>query len=194
MASDPPVIVIAAGGDGTRIGGNKPALHFGGQRLIDRMIAWARPQTDMLALAVRPNDGDWGTGLPLLYDRHQNIGPISALSSAMQAARSRQRENLLLIGCDLPFLPLDLIERLSAGRENQIAAMPISHGRIHPMAGLWRVIPDQLEQWIEAGGQSMWRFARDMGMAEVVWTETPDPFTNINDHATLVQAEVHLKS
>lgn len=158
------------------------------------MVAWARPQTDALALAVRASDGDWGTGLPCLYDTHQDIGPISALLSAMHAAQAQHRGCLLLIGCDLPFLPPNLIARLMAAGGDQAVAMPVSQGRVHPMAALWRVVPDQLEAWISAGGQSMWRFAREVGMTEVVWQETPDPFTNINDPTALARAEALLKS
>ena len=65
MAPEPPLIVIAAGGDGSRIGGDKPARLLAGERLIDRTCAWARQHSDAVALAVRPGNGDWGTGLPL---------------------------------------------------------------------------------------------------------------------------------
>ena len=160
------MIVIAAGGDGVRIGGRKPERLLAGQRLIDHMIHWARPQTEHLALAVRPADGDWGTGLPLLYDRHQDIGPISALASAMHAAHNAQQPMVLLIGCDTPFLPKDLIPRLADALTDHGAALPCSHGRVHPMATLWRTDPARLDTWIAQGGQSMWRFAREIGAAK----------------------------
>jgi len=194
LACERPLIVIAAGGDGSRIGGAKPERMLGGQRLIDRMVLWANQQTDAIALAVRNGDGDWGTGLPLLYDRYDHIGPISALASALHEAQRMARKTVLLIGCDLPFLPDDLIPRLSAVLAENGVSMPLSQGRLHPMAALWRTEPARLDQWIQTGGQSMWRYARDIGMAEVLWTETPDPFTNINDLDALARAEQHFKT
>ena len=192
MACERPLIVIAAGGDGSRIGGAKPERMLGGQRLIDRMVFWANQQTDAIALAVRDGNEDWGTGLPLLYDRYDHIGPISALASALHEAQRMARKTVLLIGCDLPFLPDDLIPRLSAVLAENGVSMPLSQGRLHPMAALWRTEPARLDQWIQQGGQSMWRYARDIGMADVLWTETPDPFTNINDLDALARAEQQL--
>lgn len=194
MACERPLIVIAAGGDGSRIGGAKPERMLGGQRLIDRMVFWANQQTDAIALAVRDGNEDWGTGLPLLYDRYDHIGPISALASALHEAQRMARKTVLLIGCDLPFLPDDLIPRLSAVLAENGVSMPLSQGRLHPMAALWRTEPARLDQWIQQGGQSMWRYARDIGMADVLWTETPDPFTNINDLDALARAEQQFKT
>lgn len=194
MVFDPPLIVIAAGGDGSRLGGNKPTRLLNEQRLIDHIVLWARDHSDTIMLAVRQGGSDWGTGLPLLYDRYQDIGPISALESAMREALRQGRETLVLLGCDLPFLPEDMISRLSQALGDKAAALPVSHGRIHPMAGLWRAAPERLDDWIQKGGQSMWRFAQEAGMAEVVWTELPDPFTNINDQGTLTFAEELIKT
>lgn len=84
--ADAPLIVIAAGGDGRRMGGDKPLRLLNGQRLIDRMVEWAKGHSDAVALAVRAGGDDWGTGLPLLTDAYEGIGPISALSSAMHGA------------------------------------------------------------------------------------------------------------
>lgn len=194
MAPDAPLIVIAAGGDGSRIGGAKPARTLGGQRLIDRTVAWATAHSDAVALAVRAGDGDWGTGLPVLIDPHTGIGPISALSSAMREAHRLRRNGVLLIGCDLPFLPDDLVTRLRAALPGHAAALPVSGGRLHPMAGLWCGDPERIERWIAQGGQSLWRYAREAGMAEVVWADAPDPFANVNDAKALAAAEQRLKT
>lgn len=176
--------MIAAGGSGSRIGGNKP----------ERLLGQARQHSDAVALAVRPGDSDWGSGLPLLFDTLEGIGPISALHSAISEAARREREAVLMIGCDLPFLPADLVLRLSAVLPGNGASMPVSIGRLHPMAALWRSTPEPLEQWIESGGQSLWRFAEAIGMAKVEWSETPDPFANVNDAAALAAAEERIRT
>lgn len=188
------MIVIAAGGSGSRMGGNKPERLLGEVRLIDRACTWARQHSDTVALAVRPADGDWGTGLPLLFDTMEGIGPISALHSAIGEAARQEREAVLMIGCDLPFLPADLVQRLSAALPGNGAAMPVSSGRLHPMASLWRSEMEPLAQWIESGGQSLWRFAEAIGMAKVEWDETPDPFANVNDAAALAAAEKRIRT
>jgi len=194
LAPEPPLIVIAAGGSGSRIGGNKPERLLGGTRLIDRACNWAGQHSDALALAVRPGDDDWGTGLPLLFDSMEGIGPISALRSAVCEGARQGRAATLLIGCDLPFLPDDLVLRLSAALPGHGVAMPVSGGRLHPMAALWRNKVEPLERWIAEGGQSLWRYAEAIGLVQVEWAETPDPFANVNDPAALTAAEQRIRT
>lgn len=195
MAFERPAIVIAAGGDGARIGGGKPARMLGGLRLIDHAVAWARRHGDAVALAVRPGDGDWGTGCPLLFDGHRDIGPISALASAFDHARAQRRPAVLMIGCDMPFLPDDLVERLSSALDGHGAALPVSCGRLHPTAALWRPDSGALDAYVARGGQSLRRFAGEVGMAEVAWDAAgPDPFANINDAAALAAAEARIRT
>jgi len=194
LAPDPPLIVIAAGGSGSRFGGNKQERLLGEVRLIDRACNWARQHSDAVALAVRPGDNDWGTDLPLLFDAMEGIGPISALYSAICEGARQKREAVLLIGCDLPFLPNDLLQRLGAALPGHGVAMPVSKERLHPMAALWRSETGPLERWIADGGQSLWRFAEAVGMAKVEWDETPDPFANVNDAAALAAAEERIRT
>lgn len=163
------------------------------RRLIDHVCEWAHRHSDAVALAVRPGDGDWGTGLPLLTDVQQDIGPISALESALREGARQGRDAVLLLGCDLPFLPEDLIPRLRAALPGNGAAVPVSAGRLHTMAALWRNTPAPLAAWIAGGGQSLWRYAQAVGMAEVAWDAPPDPFANVNDAAALAEAERRIR-
>lgn len=188
-----PLIVIAAGGSSSRMGGDKPSRILGGKRLIDWMVDWATRHSDAVALSMRDKGHDWGTGLPVLTDAHRGIGPISALASAMNGAVASSRTAVLLIGCDMPFLPNNLLARLRSGLAGNAAVLPVSAGRLHPMAGLWRADPTSIEAWIAKGGQSLWGYARHVGMAEVVWTDVPDPFANINDPLALNAAEERLR-
>lgn len=186
-----PAVVIAAGGEGTRIGGNKPGRVLAGRTLLDHAISWARTQTDLVALAVRSGAEIDADGLPVLTDRDPGIGPISALASAFRFAIDHQRSHVALIGCDLPFLPPDMIARLCARIGDRGAAMPASAGRHQPMATLWRADEEPLVRFMAGGGRSLWRFAATVGVEEVEWAtgETGDPFLNINDPQALEEAE-----
>ncbi|MBK9589658.1 MAG: molybdenum cofactor guanylyltransferase [Sphingomonadales bacterium] len=166
---------------------------LGGQRLIDRMAGWARRHSDAVALSVRAGGQDWGTGLPLLTDPHVGIGPISALASAMEGASAMRRSHVLLIGCDMPFLPDNLIPRLISAICGAGAAVPESGGYLHPLAALWRVDVAAVERYIAAGGQSVRRFAETVGLVRVAWDLLPDPFANINDAALLAKAEARFR-
>lgn len=188
-------IVIAAGGEGSRIGGTKPFRKLAGQNLILHGIAWARSHSATLAVAVRRPVRELPSGIIQLPDRIPGLGPISALQSAFAFARERKIDTVLLIACDMPFLPHDLVERLmSALGEGYGAAIPESGGRWHPMAGLWRVDEDLLEAYLAGGGRSLWKFAKEVGAATVTWNSQPDPFANINDAAALAEAEARIRN
>lgn len=193
LPPDRPLIVIAAGGDGHRIGGTKPLRMLGGRRLIDHAADWANRHGEAM-IAVRPGDGDWGSGLPLLTDSHAGIGPISALASGMAHAAAQGRRQMMLIGCDMPFLPDDLVPRLAGAIGDAGAAMPESGGFLHPLATLWRADAKAVDAYIAAGGQSVRRFAETLGMVRVTWDDAPDSFTNVNDTAALAAAEARIRA
>ena len=190
----PPAIVIAAGGEGERIGGGKPARQLGDRRLIDHAIGWARARSDCVALAVRRDMALPGADLPLLTDREDSIGPIAALASAAAFAAAQGRRHVLLIGCDMPFLPDDLIHGLSRAITDAAAAIPRRAGRLHTLAGLWRSDPAAVAQWIAGGGRSLWGYAEGAGLVVVDWPEAgADPFANINTPEDLAAAEARLR-
>lgn len=189
-----PVIIIAAGGEGRRLGGGKPERLLGGRSLLAHAIARAAPQTDCLAIAVRDPAQVATGGLPLLSDATPGLGPISALASAFRFAAQQGRARALLIGCDQPFLPLDLAATLAAAIGDQRVAMPVREGKFQPLAALWQVDEAELAAYIAGGGRSLWRFAAQRGVLHVAWpvdSAAPDPFANINDPATLAAAEQH---
>jgi molybdopterin-guanine dinucleotide biosynthesis protein A len=186
----PPAIVIAAGGEGRRMGGAKPLRELGGRRLIDHACAWARRHGGPCAIAVRAADQVPQAALPLLIDEHPGIGPVSALLSAMRFARREGCEAVLLIGCDQPFLPADLPARLQAAIGACAVAMPVSGGKDQPLASLWRLAESEVAAFIAGGGRSLWRLAEQLGAVRAEWepaSPTCDPFANINDPASLAR-------
>lgn len=192
----PPAIVIAAGGEGQRIGGNKPVRLLGGRPLLAHAIENAAAQSDCVAVAVREAGQIEAGSLPLLCDAAPGRGPISALASAFAFAATHARAEVLLIGCDQPFLPHDLAARLGAMLGAGKVAMPVSRGKYQPLAALWRVDQAALADYVAQGGASLWRFAAAQGVVHVAWADdgARDPFANINDPVALAEAEAHLST
>lgn len=196
IAPPAPAIVIAAGGEGQRIGGRKPLRLLGRLPLLAYAIANAAAQSDCMAVAVREAGQIDAGGLPLLCDAVPGRGPISALVSAFDFAAAQNRPEVLLIGCDQPFLPHDLATKLGAALGANKVAMPVSRGKYQPLAALWRVDQMALADYIAQGGASLWRFAAAQGVVHVAWADdgARDPFANINDPVALAEAEAHLST
>lgn len=179
------------------MGGDKPQRRLGGRSLLEHAIARAASQSDCLAIAVRDAQQVGqvaASALPVLSDAMPGLGPISALASAFRFAAQQRRACVLLVGCDQPFLPLDLAPILASALGDHQVVMPVCGGKYQPLAALWRVDQAALADYIAGGGRSLWRFAAQRGVVHVAWPvdgDAPDPFANINDPATLAAAEQH---
>lgn len=191
-----PAIVVAAGGAGRRIGGNKPGRLLDGRPLLEHVLDWARRGSDCLALAV----ADAGetlppVDLPLLTDPQPNLGPIAALASAFAFAAAQGRSHVLLVACDMPVLPDDLVLRLTAAIGATAAAIPATEGLLHPLAALWRADPPALARYIAGGGRAPRGYAAEAGLVTVDWPVTgADPFLNVNTPDDLAAAEAMLRT
>lgn len=188
-------VVIAAGGNGYRIGGNKPDLILGGTSLIDRIMSRATIWSQMIAVALRDKPQfALPAGTEFLFDTEEDGGPLSALSSALAFAQSKKANHVLLIPCDMPFLPADLLQRLVQEIGSSQVAVARSDGQIHPISALWSVdaLP-KLAEYATGGRRSLIGFAETMEMKLVDWNgEYPDPFFNINTPKDYKKAEKFL--
>lgn len=190
----PPAIVIAAGGAGLRLGGNKPARLLAGRPLLDHMLDWARQGSDCLAVSMARGIAE-PAGLPVLPDAQPDLGPIAALASALAFAAEQGRNHVMLVACDMPLLPAGLVARLVEAIGPAAAAIPASDGLLHPLAALWRAEPERLADYIARGGRAPRGYAAEAGMVRVDWPAAePDPFHNVNTPEDLARAERLLAS
>lgn len=183
--------VILAGGRGSRLGGcTKSLLPLGNSTVLAEIIRRLAPQTGALAIAARKEQGEFsGFGLPVLWDRQNDRGPLSGILSALEWAAGHGRREVLTVAGDTPFLPCDLVTRLG-----RVPACAESNGRIHPLIALWPVscltlLRETLEKATVSGdryGLAVRPFASALGMKTVTFEKTSqDPFFNINTYEDL---------
>ena len=183
-----PAVVILAGGEGRRIGGDKPLRRLGGRTLLERAIERARGWSDEVAVAVRKADQVGDLEVKVLIDPPGLEGPLGGLASALRL----EREAVLTIPCDAPFLPDDLPDRLAAALTGRAAALAASGGRVHPVCALWRT--DTLvnvREYAASGRRSLIGFAEAIGFVSVEWPE--GAFFNVNSSEDLAEAEARLR-
>lgn len=185
--------VVLAGGEGSRIGGDKPLRLLAGQSLLDRAVTQARRWSADVAVSFR-HAGQF----PLPDDIEQILdeageGPLAGLQAALDFARRQNLEAVLTVPCDVPFAPDDLAERLCDALGGCIAAaLATSGGQLHPACGLWMSATlDALPAYRATGRSSLWGFAEHVGFAAVEWPDAP--FFNVNSAADLAEAEARLR-
>jgi molybdopterin-guanine dinucleotide biosynthesis protein A len=184
-----PAVVILAGGEGSRIGGGKPLRLLKDRSLLDRAIRRALSWSEEVTIAARSRGQVGDPGLPVLLDPPGLEGPLGGLASALRL----DRQAVLTIPCDMPFLPDDLPARLAEALGGRGVALAASGGHVHPVCGLWRA--DALAQvpaYAESGRRSLIGFAESIGYATVEWAG--EPFFNVNSREDLAEAERRLAS
>ncbi len=120
--------VVLAGGASSRMGAPKPLMAFRGARLIDAVIARARPQVGRLAIDVpRAAAGEYlyENVLPDLYG--ETLGPLCGVVTGLAWLEA---DLLATFPCDAPFLPRDLVAQLARHAAPVVA-------REAPVYGLW---------------------------------------------------------
>jgi len=182
--------VILAGGEGSRIGGDKPMRLLGGTTLLDRAIDYASGLSDKVAVAVR--DQQVGEArVAVIRDDPTIEGPLAGLVAALGFGRDENADAVLTLPADMPFLPPDLTDRLAEELANNRAAIARSGGHIHPVCGLWLTAAlDFVAEYLASGRRSIRGLAETVGYVAVDWPADPeDPFFNINTSADLAEAE-----
>jgi molybdopterin-guanine dinucleotide biosynthesis protein A len=189
-------VVILAGGEGSRIGGDKPLRLLGGRRLIDRAKELARQWSEVLAVSVRDAGQVGGTDPACIADEPGIDGPLGGLVAALRFVKISGCEAVLTIPADMPFLPGDLKKRLSEALGDAGAALASSGGHLHPVCGLWSARAlDSVPHYLASGRRSLKGFAETVGYSSVEWPSEPsDPFFNINSAKDLAAAERLLRA
>lgn len=176
-------IVILAGGEGRRIGGQKPERLLRGRRLIDIAVARASCWNAPVVVSVRRKGQAPAIEPQEILDRVGIEGPLAGLLAAIDWAKQANVDRFLTIPCDMPLLPDDLMPRLL---ESSVAedrpAVACCDGQRHPICAVWpRSAFDKLEDYASTGDRSLAGALVFCSATEVVWrVECSDQFININ--------------
>ena len=155
---------ILAGGQSRRFGSDKALAMLDGRPLIAHAIAALAAECSSVVVCGR----DW-PGHTTLPDRPgPGLGPLAGLCAALHHARMTGHGAVLTSACDLPHLPLGLLQRLSPGPA-------IAAGQ--PTLGLWPAsLADALEAHLLSGIRSLFSWVEACGVRSV----DCGPLPNIN--------------
>ena len=200
MTSAPlPLGLVLAGGLARRMGGgDKTRIRIGGKTILERVLARLKPQCAAVILNANGDPARFAdTGLPVVPDTVPDFaGPLAGILAGLDwaAAHAPAIADVASVPGDCPFLPGDLVARLSAAR--QAAGVPLACARSgdwrHPVVGLWRVAlrEDLRKALVEEDMHKIETWTARHGIAVGDWPATPiDPFFNVNTPADVAEAE-----
>jgi molybdopterin-guanine dinucleotide biosynthesis protein A len=128
--------VMLAGGESRRFGREKAFAALGSAP----MVSWGVRALEAAGLAVGIGSDDEGVeaslGVPARPDLEAGIGPIGGLWTALQWARERGNDGVLLLGCDMP-LVTEAILRMVLGWSNTApTVVPVGSDGPEPLCAL----------------------------------------------------------
>jgi molybdopterin-guanine dinucleotide biosynthesis protein A len=195
MAGHEIAAVVLAGGLSSRMGGgNKPLVPLAGRPLLAHILDRLGSQVERIAINANGDPVRFAPfGLPVIADTISDFpGPLAGVLAGMEwAARLGVATRLATVAGDTPFLPIDLVARLSAAPSEHIATAA-SGGRSHPVFGLWPLeLRSDLERFIDGGGRRVSDFIarHPSSVVDFATRGALDPFFNVNTPEDLAAAE-----
>jgi molybdopterin-guanine dinucleotide biosynthesis protein A len=199
MTAAGPLGVVLAGGLARRMGGgDKARLRIGGRTIIERVLARLKPQCAALILNANGDPARFAdTGLAVVPDSVPDFaGPLAGILAGLDWAAREAPDvaDIVSVPGDCPFLPEDLVARLSAARTREAAPLACARSGEwrHPVVGLWPVaLRGDLRQALVAEGmRKIEAWTARHGVAVADWPAVPvDPFFNINTPDDAAEAE-----
>jgi molybdenum cofactor guanylyltransferase len=136
-------------------GGDKSLLDLAGEPMLARIIHTLAPQVDALAINANGDPDRFRRfGLPFLADTVPGLpGPLAGILAGLIWAQDKHARWLVTTAGDTPFLPGDLIARLSGDVDSRTVAVAACEGRTHPVCALWPVsLMNDLDGYLRSGG------------------------------------------
>ena len=186
--------VILAGGQGSRLGGlDKGLLELKNRPLIQHVIDRIQPQvSNIMISANRHIDAYSNFGFEVYEDDIPDFaGPLAGILKALQHC---QNEWLLVVPSDSPFIPNDLVQRLSDNIESNKIAIPHDGKYLHPTFALvHKSLTSSLNEFLQQGERKARVWMQQQKHSIVDFSDQVDAFININTENDLKSAEQHFK-
>ena len=184
--------IVLAGGQGRRMGGvDKGLVTLGGRPMVAHVLDRIAPQVAEVLINANQNADRYGAlGYPVVADA---VGGFAGPLAGLHAGMSRAAHALVVtVPCDSPFLPADLVARLSAALDANHSQLAVARtfDQPHPVFCLVRrdVLP-HLEAFLTGGGRKIDAWYATLNVVEVPFDDEADAFRNINTAGELTDAE-----
>ena len=175
-------------------GQDKGLLPLAGKPLIAHVLERLAPQVDQLAINANRNQTQYADfGVPVFSDRLDDFqGPLAGMAAALEQADT---EWVVLLPCDSPFIPPDLVARLRRAMDTQDSDIAVAHDgrRMQPVwVLLRRNLLASLQQTLAGDERKVDRWYAKHRTALVDLSDYPEAFTNANTPEELQALEQEL--
>jgi molybdopterin-guanine dinucleotide biosynthesis protein A len=184
--------LVLAGGQGRRMGSiDKGLVLLQGEPMVRHVIERLAPQVDEILINANRNISEYEAfGHPVFRDCIDGfVGPLAGLQAGLTHA---EHPLVVTVPCDSPFLPRDLVSRLSHALTERQADLAVARtfDQPHPVFALVRrsLLP-HLSAFLEHGGRKIDAWYASLKAIEVAFDDEADAFRNINTADELKEAD-----
>lgn len=187
--------LILAGGRAQRMAGcDKGLAELQGKPMICHVIERLQPQLDLIRINANRNQSTYAAlgvidraseakSVPytVISDSLSGFqGPLAGIAEGLQQCPT---EWMLVVPCDTPLLPTDLVERMVQQLQQVNAEIAVAHDgqRLQPVVALIkRSLHSSLLDYLAAGDRKIDRWYVMHDYCEVCFSDQPQAFLNIN--------------
>ena len=175
--------LILAGGRGSRMGSVDKGLQlFKSRPMVAHVLTRFQPQVDEILINANRSIEDYEKfGFQVIADAIDGFaGPLAGLHIGMTHAT---HPLVATVPCDSPFLPLDLIARLTTALHAADAELAVAKtfDQPHPVFCLVKTsLAPHLQAFLESGQRKIDKWTNTLKIVEVQFDDEEAAFSNIN--------------
>ena len=129
-------LLVLAGGQSRRMGRPKAWLEVANTVLLRYVVERLAPAfSEVMVSFAEPEQMEQHLPYRVVFDRKRAAGPLAGLEAGLETAR---HDVLFAVGCDMPYVTLNVAELAVAAARNCDAAIPRHDGLYEPVCGAYR--------------------------------------------------------
>lgn len=181
MFEMPITAIILAGGKSMRMHQDNKGLQLlKGQPLYSHVIARIKPQVNYILINSNRDIAQYQQSqYPVITDKIGGyLGPLAGIYSGLMVTMTNWN---LIVSCDTPFLPFDLVKRLQQHCSDHLAAYVFDGERAHPTIMLiHRQLAPLIKRYLLRGERKLCGLLEEINAIQVDFSDNPQAFSNIN--------------
>lgn len=179
MIAHPISCIILAGGESKRMHGeDKGLVDFNGQPLITHAIAKLKNQVDDIVISANRNFEIYrqfsSTVIPDIAEKN---GPLSGISSSLPDC---QHDLVLVVPCDMPYLPDNLVDKLSSNIGHSDIAIIEVQQRLQLVFLMRQSLLTSVRDHLSTGKYKLMQWAQSCSHSVVDFSDNAEAFKNMN--------------
>ena len=179
--------IILAGGESKRMNhDDKGLILYQQQPLIAHVVSAIKPQVDDIVISANRNIEQYQQfSSTVIPDNTEMHGPLSGIAAALPVC---SHELVLVVACDMPFLPSNLVSTLAARLDDKDVAIAETEHRLQLVFLMRKSLLPSVQQALSSGHYQLMRWAQSQPISIIDFSSAAASFRNINSIQDLQSA------